>query len=240
MSDERTRPIDVYTFGPAWDIPVPTPSPFGLKVLTWMRLHDVPYTMHVENNPGKGPKKKCPWALVGGELIGDSEHILSAIAKRRGIERDAGLSREQLALATATRLMLEEHYHQIWEHELFIYEGGWKRGIEFFDQLPPGIRVVLRNVVRRQLRNQLFARGVGRHDHAQIVELGVQVLDSIDTLIGGDDYFFGNAPTDIDAVVFAFMALTQWTPVRSELWEHYRSLDRVNAYCDRMRQRCFP
>ena len=58
MSDESTRPIDVYTFGPAWDIPVPTPSPFGLKVLTWMRMHDVPYTMHVENNPGRGPKAR--------------------------------------------------------------------------------------------------------------------------------------------------------------------------------------
>lgn len=236
----RDQKVDVYTFGPAWGIPVPTPSPFGLKVLTWMRMHEVPYTLHVENDPGKGPKKKCPWALVGGELLGDSELIIAALKRRLGIEGDTQLSREQRALATATRLMLEEHYHQVWEHELFIHEGGWARGKEFFDQLPAGIKLVVRTLVRGQLRRQLFARGVGRHDHERIVDMGIEVLDSIDALLGDDDYFFGDEPTEVDASIFGFLALTHWTPVRSRLWDDFRSRERLVAYCERMRERYFP
>lgn len=240
MNGERERPIDVYSFGPAWDMPVPTPSPFGLKLLTWMRLHDLPYTLHVENNPGKGPKNKCPWAIVDGTIIGDSEQIIAAIKTRRGIEGDTELRPEQVAIATTTRLMLEEHYHQVWEHELFLYEGGWERGIEFFDQLPPVLRIVVRNVMRSQLRKQLYARGLGRHSHEQIVQMGIADLDAVDALLGDDEYFFGDEPTEIDATVFAFLAVTHWTPVRSPVWTHYHSRPRLSGYCERMLARCFP
>lgn len=239
MSDSRDQPIIVYTFGPAWGIPVPTPSPFGLKLVTWLHMHGVPHEVRVENNPGKGPKKKCPWADVGGQLVGDSESVMALVRARRGIAIDEGLTPAQQGVATTTRLMLEEHYHQVWEHELFIYEGGWKRGIEFFDQLPPVLRVIVRNVVRKQLRAQLWARGVGRHDHARIVEMGKLDLDAVDALLGDKPYFLGDEPTEIDATVFAFMALTQWTPVESPLWDHYRSLPRLVAYCDRILARYY-
>ena len=235
MSTSPDQAIIVYTFGPAWGIPVPTPSPFGLKLVTWLRMHEVPHEVRVENNPGKGPKKKCPWADVGGgELIGDSEAVMAAMRARRGITLDEGLTPAQVGVAATTRMMLEEHYHQVWEHELFIAESGWKRGIEFFDQLPPVLRVLVRTIVRKQLRTQLWARGVGRHDHARIIEMGKVDLDAIDALLGDKPFFLGDEPTDIDATVFAFMALTQWTPIESPVWDHYRSRPRLGAYCDRM------
>lgn len=239
MSDSRDKPLIVYTFGPAWGIPVPTPSPFGLKLITWLHMHGVPHEVRVENNPGKGPKKKCPWAEMDGQLIGDSEAVMEAVRARRGIAIDEGLTPEQRGVATTTRLMLEEHYHQVWENELFIHEGGWKRGIEFFDQLPPVLRVLVRTMVRKQLRTQLWARGVGRHDHARIVEMGKADLDAVDALLGDKPFFLGDEPTEIDATVFAFMALTQWTPVESPLWDHYRSLPRLGKYCDRVLARYF-
>lgn len=239
MTDSPRSPIVVYTFGPAWGFPAITPSPFGLKLVTWLRIHDVPHEIRIENNPGKGPKKKCPWADVDGQVIGDSEAVMEAVRARRGIAADE-LSPQQEAIATTTRLMLEEHYHQVWEHELFIHEGGWRRGQEFFDQLPPGVRVLVRTIARSQLRKQLYARGVGRHEHERIVAMGKSDLDAIDGLLGDSAFFFGDSPTDIDATVFAFMAVTQWTPVESPVWDHYRALPRLKAYCDRMLARYFP
>ncbi|MEM9453536.1 MAG: glutathione S-transferase family protein [Myxococcota bacterium] len=232
------QPIDIYTFGPAWGIPVPTCTPFGLKVLTWMRLRDLPYRIRVENDPSKGPKGKCPWAVVGGEMVPDSEHIITAIKREHGVPGDE-LGAERQAIATATRLMLEDHYHQIWEHELFVYEGGWKEGFKFFDSFPPGVRVLIRTLARRALRKQLIARGMGRHSHEQIVQMGVTVLDAVDELLGDDPYFFGEEPFEIDACVFAFMALTKWIPVDSEVWEHFHGLPRLGRYCERMLARCF-
>ncbi len=233
----EARPIDVYTFGSAWGMPVPPASPFGLKLLTWLRMHGVPHTVHVENNPSKGPKGKCPWAVVDGEALGDSQLVIETLAAR--LRLTDPISPRQAAIATATRLMLEEHYHQVWEHELFIRESGWKRGYEFWDQLPPMMRGIVRNFARSQLRKQLWARGVGRHEQAQIVRMGVQVLDTVDELLGDGPFFFGDAPTDIDATVFGFLALTCWTPVESPVWEHFRSRPRLGEYCQRMLQRYY-
>lgn len=230
--------VEIYTFGPAWGIPVPTASPFGLKLITWLRMHDVPHTVCVQNNPRKGPKKKCPWAVIDGEAIGDSTLVVEQIKAQRGIADDE-LTPRQSAIANATRLMLEEHYHQVWEHELFIHEGGWRRGYEFFDQLPAVARVLVRNVARAQLRKQLYARGVGRHEHAEIVRMGISDLDTVDELMGDGPYFFGEQPSDIDATVFSFLALTRWTPVQSPVWEHLRARPRLVAYCDRMVERYF-
>lgn len=239
MTNAQARSITVYSFGPAWGIPVPTPSPFGLKLVTWLRMHDVPFELRVENNPGKGPKGKCPWAVVDGETIGDSELVMATVRARQGIPDDEGLTPEQRATATVTRLMLEEHYHQVWEHQLFIHEGGWRRGYEFFDQLPPGLRVLVRNIVRSQLRKQLHARGVGRHSQEQIVAMGKADLEAVEGLLGDGPFFFGDEPTDIDATVFAFMALTHWTPVESPLWDDFHARRRLVDYCERMRERYY-
>ncbi len=239
MTTSDARPIDVYTFGPAWGIPVPTASPFGVKLITWLRMHEVAHEIHIENNPGKGPKGKVPWAVVDGEPIADSQLVIEAIAARRGIGEPA-LSPRELAIANATRLMIEEHFHQVWEHELFIHDGGWKRGYEFFDQLPRGVRVLVRNVARSALRKQLKARGVGRHSHAQIVHMGKVALDAVDALVGDGPFFFGDTPSDIDATVFGFMSLIHWTPAESPVWDHFRDHTRLGAYCQRVRDRYYP
>lgn len=234
-----SAPILVYSFGTAWGVPVPTVSPFGLKLVTWLRIHGVEHELRVENNPGKGPKGKCPWAVIDGEALADSQLVIERIAALRKVAPPA-ITPHQAALATATRLMLEEHYHQVWEHELFIHEGGWQRGQEFWDFLPPGLRIVIRAIARAQLRKQLHARGVGRHAHDRIVGMGKVVLDAVDELLGDGPYFFGPEPTDIDAVVFGFLALTQWAPGRSPVWDHCRARPRLGAYCQRMVDRYYP
>jgi len=238
MTASEARPIDVYTFGPAWGIPVPTASPFGVKLITWLRMHEVPHAVHIQNNPGKGPKGKCPWAVIDGEAMADSQLVIEAIAARRGIE-EASLTDRQRSIATVTRLMIEEHFHQVWEHELFIYEGGWKRAYEFFDQLPPGLRVLVRNVARSGLRKQLRARGVGRHTQEQIIQLGKVALDTVDEMVGDGPFFFGDTPSDIDATVFGFMSLVHWTPSDSPMWAYFHERTRLGAYCQRMLDRYY-
>jgi glutathione S-transferase len=238
MTAADPRPIDVYTFGPAWGIPVFTASPFGVKLITWLRMHELAYELHIQNNPGKGPKGKAPWVVIDGETFADSQLIIEALSARRGIE-EPGLSTRQRSIATVTRLMIEEHFHQVWEHELFVHDCGWKRSYEFFDQLPPGLRVVIRTVARSALRKQLIARGVGRHTHDQIIHLGKVALDTLDEMVGDGPFFFGDTPTEIDATLFGFMSLVHWTPSESPVWAHFRERTRLGAYCQRMLDRYY-
>jgi len=231
--------IELYTFGPAWALPVPTASPFGLKLITWLKMHGIPFELRIENNPGKGPKKKCPWIVADGQAIGDSEIIIDRLRRRHGVEGDGALSMGQRATDVALRRMLEEHYHQVWEYEVFIHDDGWRRGREFFDQLPPGVRVLVRNLARSGLRKQLYARGVGRHDREQILAMGKADLDSVAGILGDQPFVLGDAPTDLDATVFAFMALTCWTPLDSPLWAHFHAHATLPAYCERMLQKYY-
>lgn len=229
-----STPIQVYSFGPAWGVPLPTVSPFGLKLVTWLKMVGLPHEVLVENNPGKGPKGKCPWAVIDGETIGDSELIMGRLRERATVDLDAGLEPEQRALALSVRRMLDEHYHQVWEHQLFIDEAGWEQGKLFFDSIPAPLRLVLRSLIRRDLRKQLHARGLGRHASAEIVQMGVDDLDAVDALLGDKPYMFGDEPRELDATVFAFVALSYYIPCPSPLWAHVRERARLTDYCERV------
>ncbi len=235
----KTEPYAVYTFSSAWGIPVLTASPFGVKLLTWLRMHDIPHEVHAADNPTKGPKGKVPWAVVDGKTIGDSQLIIDAIRKERGIVDDEHLTARQKAIATSTRLMLEDHYHQVWEYELFIQEAGWQLGLTYWDVLPPVVRVLIRNMARRALQQQLHARGIGRHSRDEIIKMGIDVLDTVDELLGDGPFFLGDEPSSVDATVFGFMALTKWTHNESPVWDHFRERRRLGEYCERMRERYF-
>jgi glutathione S-transferase len=232
-------PIDVYSFGPGWNIPVPTASPFGLKLLAWMRMYEVPYAFHIENNPGKGPKGKAPWAVIDNERMGDSELIIERLKPGTGKDFDAALTADQRATALAVRRMLDEHYHQAWEHQLFIADDAWLVGKTFFDQLPAGVRVLVRTLARNALRKQLHARGLGRHSDGDIIRMGIADIDAIVDLLGDKQFFFGDTPTDVDATVFAFLALTHFVPSPSPMFGHVRAQPRLAAYCERLVSRWF-
>lgn len=231
--------VEVFTFGPAWGMPLPSASPFGIKLITWLRVHEVPHTIRVENDPRKGPKGKSPWARVGRELIGDSELVIEAVRSAYGIPNDPSTPAEA-ALSMAVRRMLEEHYHQVWEHQLFVHEGGWARGREFFDSFPIPARYVVSHLMRSSLRKQLVARGLGRHSQSEIAKQGIADLDAIEGLLGDAPFMHGAEPRDIDATVFAFLGATYWTPAESPVWRHLRARPRLTAYCERMLARFYP
>ena len=61
-----------------------------------------------------------------GELkLGDSELILEHVARTRGKQLDAELSTSERARSHIVRRMMEEHYHQVFEYELFLSEPGF-------------------------------------------------------------------------------------------------------------------
>ncbi|MGM0585709.1 MAG: glutathione S-transferase family protein, partial [Pseudomonadota bacterium] len=64
-----SAPVTVYGFAPAWGLP--STGPFTIKLLGWLALAGVPHRFEVENNPGRGPLGKSPWAVIDGETVGD-------------------------------------------------------------------------------------------------------------------------------------------------------------------------
>lgn len=233
--------IKLFVFGTGWGVPFPTSAPFPLKLATWLRMQGLDFEFVVENDPGKGPKGKSPWIEDGEVRMGDSTLIIEYLTKKHGLpDLDASLDDTQRGLSTIVQRMVEEHYHQCFEHQLFFGRGGEERAAEFGNSFPPVLRSVILTVMKRAFRKQLHARGMGRHAEEVIIAQGCQDLDALSNLLGDKAYFHGDAPTAIDAVIFGFLGVTVYVEGDNPLYRHASGLENLMAYCERMRERFFP
>jgi glutathione S-transferase len=234
-----TAPLRVFVFGPGWGVPFPTAGPFPLKLCTWLRMAEVPHEIVVENDPRKGPKGKSPWIDDGGTLVGDSSIIIARLTDRFGVKLDAHLSADERARALVIQRAVEEHYHQAYEHQLFLGRGGPQRLAEFVSTLPAILRFVVPRVLASQLRSQLHARGLGRHDEREIIAQGKADLDALNQLLGESRYVLGDRPSSIDACVFGFLGASVYVTGDNPLFAHAASLRGLKRYCEQMRAEYF-
>jgi glutathione S-transferase len=230
--------LRVFTFAPDWGLP--TVGPFALKLLAWLELARIPYEQVIEGNPRKGPKGKNPWIELDGERIGDSEVIIDLLTSRHGIDLDAGLTPEQLALGLAWRRTFEEHFHQVLEWELFFHPAGaaWMRS-SLASQMPPILGSLAFPVMRAQFGRQLYARGIARHSPEIIATKGRADVDAFAAFLGDRPFALTDRPTSADAAVFGLLAPMVYWPMETPVATYARSLLNITAYCDRMRERCF-
>ena len=227
-----SAPVGAFPFG--------TAAPFPLKLATWLRMADVPYELVEANDPTKGPKGKSPWIEWGDLRMGDSTLIIEHVRERLGIDLDAHLSGGQRAQAIVVQRMLEEHYHQCFEHALFFGRGGAERLEQFLSGMPVPLRWVVAVAMPRSLAKQLRARGMGRHAEEVILAQGKADLDALAELLGDGPYFFGDRPSSIDACIFGFLGVSIYVEGDNPLFRHAASLDELVRYCERIRARYFP
>ncbi len=227
-------------FGSGWGVPFPTAAPFPLKLATWLRMTGLEHEIVVENNPGKGPKKKSPWIEDGEVRMGDSELIIRYLGEKYGVDPDASLAAGDRALALAWRRLFEEHYHQAFEHQLFFGLGGAERLRELAGTMPPVVRSIAPPLMLSQFRKQLYARGIGRHEEKDIIAMGQADLDAASAFLGDRAYFLGDEPCGLDACVFGFLGVTIYVKGDNPLFRHAASLANLVSYTERMRARYFP
>src|SRR5215467_5535059 len=88
--------ITLYTFGPAFGLP--DPSPFVIKAEILLKMAGLPYRTDTTGFR-KAPKGKLPYIDDDGERIADSTFIRWHIEKKYQFDFDRGLSAEQRATA---------------------------------------------------------------------------------------------------------------------------------------------
>jgi len=240
MKTATTDRIRLFAFGTGWGVPFATAAPFPLKLATWLRMAELPFDTIVANDPGKGPKGKSPWIEYGGVRMGDSSLIIDYLSERFAIDLDRHLDARQRALAMAIQRMLEEHYHQCFEHQLFFGRGGEARLRAFAASVPIPMRWFVPTLLKRVFSKQLYERGMGRHAEEIIIEQGKADLDALAELMGGQPYMLGDRPSSIDACVFGFLGVSLYVTGDNPLYRHGASLVNLMQYCERMRARYFP
>ena len=80
--------ITLYTFGPYFDLP--DPSPFVMKGEVLLKMANLPFEIDT-GGFNKAPKGKLPYISDGGEIVADSSLIRLHIEKKYGFDFDSGL-----------------------------------------------------------------------------------------------------------------------------------------------------
>lgn len=224
--------LRVFTFGPGWGLP--TSGPFGLKLEACLRMLDVPYERHFQNNTRKGPKRKSPWIEDGELILGDTELILSHVERTMGRALDGDLSDIERARSLAIRRMVEEHYHQVFEYELCVLDDGFA---QLRDLMKPSIPAVMRplvfGMVRRGMKRHLFERGIARHRPDEIEAQGRADIDALAAWLGNREWLVTSRPTQADASAFGLLAVTMRSNLPTPVCRYARTKANLVAFVER-------
>jgi len=230
--------ITLYSFGPGFGLP--DPSPFVTKAEVLLKMAKLPYRIDTSGFK-KAPKGKLPYIDDDGETIADSTFIRWHLEKKYKIDFDRGLSPEQCAIAWAFEKMLEEHLYWAVVHARWMDDVNFAKGpATFFRAIPAPVRPLLVAMIRRRLRRTLHGQGIGRHSPDEIVALGTRSVDATADYLGTKTFTMGAEPTGLDATAFAFVAGALCplfdTPLRSAAERH----ENLKRYVGRMTARFYP
>ena len=234
----KDKMITLYTFGPAFGLP--DPSPFVTKAEVLLKMAGLAY----QTDPTgfrRAPKGKLPYIDDDGERIADSTFIRWHLEKKYDVDFESGLSVEQRAICWAFEKMVEDHLYWALVDARWSDDANFAKGpSEFFRKIPAPVRPFMIAFIRRQVRRALYGQGMGRHTPVEIIALGTRSIAAIAEFLGTKPFLMGTEPTGIDASIFAFVAGTLCpqfnTPLRTAAERH----PNLSRYIGRMTARYYP
>lgn len=230
--------ITLYSFGPFFGLP--DASPFVMKGEMLLKLAGLPYETNTRGFT-RAPKGKLPYIDDGGEIIADSTIIRLHIEKKYGFDFDRGLSTRDRGMAWAVEKMLEDHLYWVLVYWRWMDDTNFDRGPRaFFKRAPAPLRPLICAMVRRQVRGNLHAHGLGRHNDAEKTLLASRCIDALSQSLGDNRYLMGGQVCGADATMFSFIAGVLPELFESPVQKMVAQTANLVAYRDRMMAEFFP
>jgi len=229
-------PVVVHVLPPVWGSP--SPSPFAIKLMTWLRMAEIPHVVAPLHRPPQSSTGKIPYVtLPDGRLLHDSGLIVATLARERGVDLDAGLDPVARATGHAVRRMLEEHSYWAGVYDRWKTDAGFEAtAAGYFRHLPAIGRVILPRILRRRMVGYLYAQGIGRHPPETIAELARADVAALSAILGDREHVLG-PPSTVDATVTGFLWAMTSHPFPSPVADAVRAHPNLVAYLARMRER---
>jgi glutathione S-transferase len=230
--------IILYTFGPYFGLP--DPSPFVMKGEVLLKMAGLPFEIDT-GGFNKAPKGKLPYISDDGEIIADSTLIRLHIERKYGFDFDAGLSPAERGTAWAFEKMCEDHLYWAGLHARWMIDENFDKGPRrFFDAAPVVLRPFIVAMVRRQMRRNLWGHGMGRHTEAEMDQLALRDIDALADFLAGKAYLMGSRPCGADASIFPFVAHALCPLFATAIRTRTEQKANLVAYRDRLMEQYFP
>lgn len=230
-------PLTVHIFSGAWDIP--SESPFCLKLLTWMKMAEIPFETARLTGPAKSKSGKAPYVeREDGSIVEDSSAIIETFTEEFSVTLDAERTPQQRATTLMLQRMVETHlYFAVLIHR---WRDHWPevREAYFKGLIPTPVLWVAGPFIRRATLKQAEGQGTGRMPWSQAVAEAKADLQALSTTLGDQDYFLGT-PGMADAIVYGALENIRAEPFDGPLKDALHRHDNLVAWLDRVRARCW-
>lgn len=230
--------LTLYTFGPGFGLP--DPSPFVMKADMLLKLSGLDYRK-AHGSLKSAPKGKLPYLDDDGEIIADSTFIRWHIEQKYGIDFDQHLSARDKGIAWAIEKLLEDNLYWVLVEARWMNAANFAKGpARVFSNIPVPIRKFIVAVVLRKIRRNLYGQGTGRHTPQQIAAIAAKGIESLAAILGDKPYLMGDQPCGADATAFAFTAHLLCPLFDTPSRESAAARPNLVAYADRMMKTYYP
>jgi glutathione S-transferase len=232
--------IELFQYAPAFNSP--SPSPFCVKLELLLKMANIPYSNRYDADVRRAPKAKLPYIIIDGkQTVADSELILRHLKDTGQFTADEWLSDAQKAQRVAVTRLVEDHLYWLLVDARWLNDDVWPvLRDEFFAGLPPLVRSIVPNIVRKQVRKTLYGHGLGRHSRQDLEYFAEQDLETLDVLLGDSPYMMGERICSVDATVYGMLSAIYYpdfdTPLKAIALDH----PNLAAFSDRITGQYFP
>ena len=226
---------------------LPNPSPGCMEMETWLRMTKIPYEVGALDMAA-APKGKIPYIVEDdGTKLGDTSFIIEHLKKTRGVDPDAHMSKRELAIAHTVRRMMKEHFYWFVAVNRYTYEENWDTYKRMLapEWTPPGLteeqQFAVLEEVRKMIRGQMHASGVGRHPPQDALALAIADMDAVVAVLDGKPFLGGEKPCSADAALYAYLAnVIDVQGMMAPIKEYGLKQKPLVSYCARMRNLYWP
>lgn len=222
------------------------PSPYSVKLETWLRMNDIKYHS-VSNEFHKASSKgQVPFIELNGRQFADSNFIIDHLRSHFKVPIDENLSEQQSAQSRAFSVLIEESLVRVLQYDRSKNFGWLATDDGYMPLLPPLKKFIFKNIIIKQMQSQLkklvHIQGYGRHSQEDIEEIAKKDLVALSTQLGNKPFVFGDSPSTIDATLFGLLVQFTDTPLNSDKIKSFmeESTPNLVEFVKRMKERYWP
>ena len=193
---------------------IPNFSPFCMKLETYLRMANIPYTVDEAINPSKGPNGKMPFIEVDNKRIPDTSIIIDYFQNNPEYNLDKNLTAQQQALGVLLQRLCEDHLYwgivySRWQDPDGFYNH-WKHIMS--STLPKPLRFII-YLIRRKALKELYGQGTGRYDKGDVYAFCSKDIQTLNVYLSkAKPFLFGEHPSTFDACVYGTVGSLLFTP----------------------------
>jgi len=214
---------------------IPNYSPFCLKVELCLKVNGIHHELVPELNPRVGPRGKLPFIIHEGKKVSDSDLILDYLESHFDLDLQQDLCREKKGIGHAVEVMCNEHLYFLMMYFRYFERENFKLISRiFFSGLAFPINKILPQYLYSTVKKQLHFQGTGRLTRDEVTDVSRKTIDSLEGILGEQNFFTGPRLSRADYTAFAHLANILYPPFESPLRDYLKTKERLVKYCDRI------